>query len=228
MSALPTDQNPQPTNGSPLRFAPNSTDPNPQAVKNPLSEEQMRKIIDSGDRARPIRKAARFASGNGWLTLLAGFSTVPFAIGNTPLLIFAVLLGAIGTRELTLRRRLLRFIPRTTRKLAFNQLMLGALLSAYAVWMMIQSATSEGMIASKLNSDPMLQSAPELAGALDGLAELERLAMVGIYLLMIVVAVVVQGGSALYYLIKGRALARFCARTPGWVLAVHHAVHGSR
>jgi hypothetical protein len=225
MSALSTDQNPTPNDGSPLRFAPTTAET--QSLSNPLSDEQMKRIIDSGERAKPIRKAARFASGNGWLTLLAGFSTIPFALGNTPLLIFAVLLGAIGTRELTLRRRLLRFVPKTTRKLALNQLMLGALLSAYAVWMMIKSATSEGMIASKLSSDPMLQSAPELSGALDGLAELERLAMVGIYLLMIVVAIVVQGGSALYYIIKGRALARFCARTPKWVLDIHHAVQGS-
>ena len=223
MSALPNDQTPDPDSASSLRF---TSPAHPPSC--PLSDEQMQQIFDSGDRARPIRKAARFASGNGWLTLLAGFSTVPFAIGNIPLLTFAVLLGAIGTHELTLRRRLLRYIPKTTRKLAINQLMLGALLSGYAVWMMVQSATGEGMIASTLNQDPMLKSAPELAGALEGLAKLERLATIGIYLLMIVVAVIVQGGSALYYLLKGRALARFCARTPGWVIGIHHAVGGSR
>ncbi|MCA9302810.1 MAG: hypothetical protein KC996_01670 [Phycisphaerales bacterium] len=219
MSALPTD----PANPSPLQLTRPAESP-----PGPLSEKQMQQIIDSGDRARPIRKAARFASGNGWLTLLAGFSTVPFAIGNLPLLTFAVLLGAIGTRELTLRRRLLRFVPRTTRKLAINQLMLGALLIGYAVWMTIQSATSEGMIASTLKNEPMLQSTPELSGQLDGLAQLERIATAGLYLLMILVAVLVQGGSAIYYQIRGRALARFCARTPEWIIDIHHAVEGSR
>lgn len=219
MSALPND----PPKPSPLLL----TRP-AESSSGPLNEKQMQQIIDSGDRARPIRKAARFASGNGWMTLLAGFSTIPFALGNLPLLTFAVLLGAIGTRELTLRRRLLRFVPKTTRKLALNQLMLGALLITYAVWMMVQSATGDGMIASTLKNEPMLQSTPELSGHLDGLAQLERIATAGLYLLMIIVAVLVQGGSAMYYQIRGRSLARFCARTPEWVIDIHHAVAGSR
>ncbi len=217
MSALPTDPSPS----SPLRLA-----DAPPASPSPLNDEQMQQILSSARLARPLRKAERFAAGNGWLTLLAGCLTVPFAIGDLPTLTFAVLLGAIGTRELTLRRRLHRFEPRVTRKLALNQVMLAVLLSIYAISKMVQSASSEGMISSVIANEPMIQSTPEVADMLSGMVQLEKIATMGMYVLLIIIAVIVQGSSALYYLIKGRALARFRARTPDWVIRVHHAVGG--
>ncbi|MBL4591691.1 MAG: hypothetical protein JKY96_06995 [Phycisphaerales bacterium] len=220
MSALPTDTTPL-SPPPPIRLT--ETD---QAAANPLNDEQMQMLYDSARLARPIRKAERFAATNGWFTLLAGCLTVLFGFGDPPTLVFAVLLGAIGTRELTLRRRLHQFEPRTTTKLALNQVMFGVLLSTYAIIKMVQSATGEGMITPEILNDPTIQSAQGVADMLPKIDTFLRIATIGMYALMVVIAVVVQGGSALYYIIRGPALARFISKTPPWVIELHHAVEG--
>jgi uncharacterized membrane protein len=219
MSALPIEPTPPPS----LQITQFPPEPS-----GPLNSEQMNAIYGSARLARPIRKAERFAAGNGWLTLIAGCITVPFAISDPPTLIFGVLLGAIGTHELTLRRRLHRFEPKITNKLALNQIFLAGLLIIYGVVKMVQSAGSEGMISSAIADDPTIQSSPEIAEMLSGLTQLEQIATVGLYALIIIIAIIMQGSSALYYLIKGKALRKFRARTPEWVIGLHHAVDGHR
>lgn len=189
-----------------------------------MSDAHLHQIAMCAKRAKPIEKAVRFASFSGWSTLLAGALSMPFAVGKPALLVFAIALAAIGTRELTLRRSLKVLDLRATKKLAINQLLLGGALMSYAVYMLM-SVPSEGMISSALKSDPMLQSTPELSGMFDDLSQLEQTATALMYVAMILIALIMQGGTSLYYLRKGSKLKKLHNETPMWVVQVYQRVH---
>lgn len=192
-------------------------------ITNPLSDAHFDQLTRLAILARPIERAARYASFSGWSTLLAGAFSMPFALRNPPMLLFCIMVAAIGTRELSLHRRLLSLETRAPRLMAINQLCLGGTLIAYAVYM-LASAPGEGVVASAMASDPMLQSTPELGGMLDDLTRLERLATAMLYVGMIVVAMVVQGGTALYYGLKGGRLRKLHKLTPCWAVRVYQTL----
>ncbi|MCR9074604.1 MAG: hypothetical protein NXI07_01055 [bacterium] len=196
------------------------------AATPPLDEMHIEQLERSVRYARPARRAAAFASFSGWTTLLAGAVSLLFSIGNLPLMVFCVALAGIGTRELTLRRRLLRLETTAPRKLAINQLILGSTLAAYAVFMLTRPP-GESMIASATSGDPMLQSVPEISGQLQDLSQMEQMVKAGVYVLMIVIAVLVQGGTAVYYACKSRSLRKLHKNTPEWCVRVYRAVNAS-
>ena len=150
---------------------------------------------------------------------------MPFSLGNPPMMLFALLIAGIGTRELTLGRSLKVLDVKAPTKLAINQLILGGALIAYAVFMLV-STPGQTMIESAMEADPMIQSTPELAGMMDDLVVFERMATALIYVAMIIIAVIFQGSTALYYFLKGSKLRKMRQRTPDWVLEVYQTVHG--
>ena len=190
----------------------------------PLSADDIEQIRLCSKRAKPIEKTVRYANFSGWTTLLAGVLSMPMAFGNTPMLLFVLVLAGLGTRELTLRRTLKQLDLKAPKKLAINQLMLGGALIIYAVFMLF-SAPAQTMIESAMESDPTMQSTPELNGMMDDLIALEHLATALIYVGMIVLAVFFQGGTALYYFLKGSKLKKMHAKTPPWVLRVYRTIH---
>lgn len=188
-----------------------------------IEDEHIAQLEQAVRNARASRRVAGYASFSGWSTLLAGAISLPFALSNIPMLFFCVSLAAIGTRELTLRRRLLRLETSAPKKLAINQLVLGITLAAYAVFMLTRPP-GESMIASAAGSDPMLQSVPELTAQIDAFAQIEHAIKAGVYVLLIVVAVFVQGGTAIYYACNTGSLRRFHKHTPEWCVRVYRAV----
>ena len=122
-------------------------------------------------------------------------------------MVFCVALAGIGTRELTLRRRLLRLEATAPRKLAINQLLLGGTLATYAILMLMQPP-GESMIASATSTDPMLQSVPELSAQLGDLTRLEHVVKASMYALMVVIAIVVQGADGSRLLAHGSIVSR--------------------
>ena len=189
-----------------------------------LEERHYQQLQELTRLARPARKAAGYAHFSGWATLLSGALSLPFTIGNIPMMVFCLSIAAIGTRELTLRRRLLELDASSPRKLAFNQLMLGGVLATYAIYMLMQPA-GESTIASAASSDPSLQSVPEIAAQLDGLAQIEHVIRAGVYVLLLLIALLVQGGTAIYYACKARSLKRLHKRSPEWCVRVFSLVH---
>ncbi len=225
MSSLPINPSAQTTQ---LRFYEHESSNHPPmahpGATNPLSDAHLEQIRLASKRARPIEKAVRYAHFSGWATLLAGVLSLPFALGNTPMLIFTVALAGIGTRELTLKRSLKALKSWAPRKLAINQLILGSTLIIYAIFMLV-SAPKQTMIESAMDADPMMQSTPELAGMMDDLIVFEQMATALIYVGMIVLAVLFQGGTALYYSRKSSKLKKFHKHTPDWVVRVYQTVH---
>lgn len=191
----------------------------------PLSESDFDQIRLGARRAKSIEKVVRYASFSGWTTLLAGGLSLPFSLGNPPMIIFSLAIAGIGTRELTLRRSLKVLDPKAPAKLAINQLMLGGALMIYAIYM-LAATPGQTMIESAMEADPMIQSTPELAGMMDDLVVFEQMATALIYVAMIFIAFIFQGGTALYYFLKGSKLRKMRQNTPDWVLRVYQTVHG--
>lgn len=221
MSSLPVDPNPA---HSPLRLQSDQPAPSNSGEVNPLSDAHLNQIKLASKRAKPIEKAIRYANFSGWTTLLAGALSLPFALGNLPMMIFALVIAGVGTRELTLRRQLMKLDLRAPKKLAINQLMLGSALITYALYMLI-ATPSKTLIESAMEADPVMQSTPELAGMMDDLIQLEQVATAMMYIAMILLAFVFQGSTALYYLLKSKKLKKMHKHTPDWVIKVYQTIH---
>lgn len=221
MSSLPVDPNPA---HSPLRLQSDQPAPSNSGEVNPLSDAHLNQIKLASKRAKPIEKAIRYANFSGWTTLLAGALSLPFALGNLPMMIFALVIAGVGTRELTLRRQLMKLDLRAPKKLAINQLMLGSALITYALYMLI-ATPSKTLIESAMEADPVMQSTPELAGMMDDLIQLEQVATAMMYVAMILLAFVFQGSTALYYLLKSKKLKKMHKHTPDWVIKVYQTIH---
>jgi hypothetical protein len=189
-----------------------------------LDESYFDQIAQLVRLAKPARKAAGYAMFSGWATLLGGTVSLPFALGNPSMLLLCVVLAWIGTRELTLRRKLLQLETSAPKKLAFNQIALGITLASYAIYMLMQPS-GESIVGSSIASDPMLQGAPEIAGIVEDMTQLEQMIMAGVYALLIVIAMVVQGGTAGYYALKTRSLRKLHKQTPEWCIRVYRAAN---
>jgi hypothetical protein len=158
------------------------------------------------------------------MTLLAGALSVLFSIGSLPGMILGLALAGFGMRELGLARRLDRLDGSAPSWLALNQLMLGAVLAGYAVFKVVTYDSTDSIIAGSLASDPTIASSPELAGTMEQLKQFEYLMSMGIAGVLIVVAVIVQGGTAVYYITKRKRVNELRTHCPEWVLCVHEVM----
>lgn len=221
MSSLPIGSNPA---SSSLRLQSDQAASEHADATNPLSDAHFEQLRLARKRVKPIEKAARYAQLSGWTTLLAGALSLPFAFGNIPMMVFSLVIAGIGTHELTLRRSLIQLDLRAPKKLALNQLILGGALMVYAVFMLV-SSPSKTIVESAMEADPMMQSVPELSGMMDDLIQLEQVATAMMYVGMILMAVLVQGATALYYMLKGKKLKAMHRHTPGWVIRIYQTMN---
>jgi hypothetical protein len=225
MSSLPIQTHDQ-NEPLPFRVVGDMQDQAPinSGITDPLTDAHMYQLQLICKQAKSVEKAARYAHFSGWSTLLAGAFTIPFAISKPSTLVFAMVIAGIGTRELSIRRQLKTLDVRAPKKLALNQLMLGSALVAYAVFMLV-SSPGAGMVESAMSTDPILNSTPELGSMMNDLVELERFATALMYVAMIVIAILVQGSTALFYKSKIRKLIKLHRATPHWTLRVYQTMH---
>jgi len=155
---------------------------------------------------------------------MAGVVSVLFSLTSMPGLILGVVLAAIGMRELGFARKLDALDDRAPAGLAINQLFLGAALIAYAVFKAATYDSADSILAGSLSSDPTIAAMPEMAGTIQELGQLEYLLTLGVSAVLIVVAFVMQGGTALYYWRKAKRVRALRQQTPGWVLEVHQVM----
>ncbi|GEM_PF-2565252 len=192
----------------------------------PLSRAQLDQLRHSVSNATPIRKCASYARFSGWSTLLAGALTLVFGLGDTTALVLGLALSFIGFREITLSKRVLSLELGAPMKLAVNQLALGACLALYAVFSIVTHDPSDSVLASSITNDPALAQAPELAQLGDQLAGFEQMARYAVWILLVVVAVIMQGGTAIWYALKKSRLNAIHAHNEPWVLDVHRVMQG--
>jgi hypothetical protein len=180
----------------------------------PLSPHDLQILVDARLRAKKIRRAVTVARFDGWtigifaaLTLLGSaisFSWIALALG--------VGMAAVAAIELRGAQALAALDLRAPKRLAFNQFFLGALLFAYAAWSLWSIWRNPGQFF------PEIAQTPELATMLGSIEDISKLIGLALYGTLILVAITVQGGTALFYLSRARYLRAYIEQTPPWVI----------
>jgi hypothetical protein len=201
-------------------FPMNSYVPAAPATGNPLTPQQFQQITTANERSRKIRRAAAVAAFNGWSlgvcavvsTLFLPLSIIPF---SPTAFIVAAALWTVTIIEFRGRQRLLAYDPTACRLLGWNQIGLLLLLVGYCLWSILNAYFHPTSLLSGAIS-------PELQGSLD-LTSFEAMIFpltLVVYGTVIVVAILVQGGNALYYFTRERLVRSFLAETEPWVIEV--------
>jgi hypothetical protein len=168
--------------------------------------------------AGKIRRAVRVARFDGWTIAIFAALTSLCGLTDPATIAIAAAMGAIAFVELRAAGRLLAFDERATKTLALNQLALGTLLAAYAVWRLITVNRGGAVSALVGQIDP--QIVQMLGSDLD---DLVRQLSLLVYGTLIGVAVFGQGGMALYYATRGKLVRRYVAETPLWIVQIQRA-----
>lgn len=178
-----------------------------------LTPEQLNAIATGQALYKPIRRAVTYARFDGWTVAVFAILTGICSITSPLTLMLGIGMGIVAWFELREASRLAAGDVRSPKRLAMNQLALAGLLIAYAAVRLFQGTDSAEMetIRSQLGGDPAMMEMVESVGEL-----IPKL----VYGTLIVVAVFVQGGTALFYLSRRKAVEAYVRQTPDWVRAM--------
>lgn len=189
----------------------------------PLSREQILQVVEADRQQAKFLLAARVAGFNGWTMAGCAVLCVPFAFFNPWTLLVAAALGAAAYFELDGRAKLRALDPGGARALAINQV--AVLLGVYVYCGLNLYMTLSGpSISTQFQQDPALAAAlgaasdPELDDMLGGMDELVQAITVIVYVALAGLSTIFQGGMAVFYEFRRRALVAYLASTPAWIL----------
>jgi hypothetical protein len=189
----------------------------PAANAQGLSPEQLRQIADARRRSAKIRKGVSVALFDGWtIGIFAGLTLIGGLFSFVGLLLGAGMM-AVAYVEIRGAKRLRQLDPAAPKTLAWNQVFLGALLFAYAVFSLWRIYAGQTELAAQLNAYP------ELAGIAGDVERLSQLIGLLIYGTLIAVAVFGQGGTALFYLTRRKYIDAYLRDTPQWIIDAQRA-----
>jgi hypothetical protein len=189
-----------------------------------LSSEARDALAQARERARPVYKAARVASFNGWSIGVIAALSLPFAFFSIPGALVTAGLAVVAYNEFRGRRGLLALDPHAATMLGWNQVALLTLVVLYCAWMLWSGLTGPGPMA-ELQANPEIQDA---LGSLGNVDELYRLLVLAVYLTIMVVTVIVQGGNAFYYFTRRKYVDAFLRDTPQWAVEMQRMAADSR
>ena len=192
----------------------------PEPTQSPLAPEHHRELATANERAKKIRKAAKVAGFNGWVTAIFAVCSVPFALFSVCGFLVAVGLAVVAYNEFQGRKRLLHFDRTAPSLLGWNQVGFLTLIVVYCLWMLFTSLTGEGYFAAELKAKPELG---QVFDNLDQLDYLVKVIMVAVYSLVIALSVIFQGLNAVYYFTRRKHVDAYVEETPEWVLDVQRA-----
>jgi hypothetical protein len=164
--------------------------------------------------AAKLRRARRVARFDAWCTAIFACLTVVGSVLDPWGLLVAGALGAIAGVEFYGERLLRRLEERGPRVLGWNQLAFAGLLIAYAVWNLYPALGSSAAGGATSNLQAVAAGDPQVEAMVQNLERAVRLALYGS---LIVIAVLVQGGTALYYFTRAHHLRAYVEETPEWV-----------
>ena len=181
----------------------------------PLTEEHRHELALAAGRAKKIRKAARVAAFNGWVTGIFAALSAPFALFSMAGFLVTVGLTLIAYNEFRGRKRLLQFDPSSSELLGWNQVALLTLIILYCLWMLFTGLTGAGPFAAEIKANPEIAAA---LGSLDEFDYLYKVLVVAVYGTVIVLTAIFQGLNALYYFTRRKHVEAYVQETPDWVL----------
>ena len=187
------------------------------ASDGPLTQEHHHELALATGRAKRIRKAARVAAFNGWVTGIFAAVSAPFALFSMAGFLVTVGLTLIAYNEFQGRKRLLQFDPSSSTLLGWNQVALLTLIIVYCLWMLLTGLTGAGPFAAEMEANPEIAAA---LGPLDEFDYLYKVLVVAVYGTVIVLSAIFQGLNALYYFTRRKHVEAYVQETPDWVLDV--------
>jgi hypothetical protein len=196
----------------PLPQAPPAAPPNPAGQ--PLSPEHLRQLAAAQALGKKLARAVNVALFDGWA--IATFATLTFllGLGSVSGMLVGAAMGVIAYFELRGAKGLRRLDLQAARTLGYNQVALGSLLIAYALWSLVRELTGAGEYATLAASDP------QLGDALKPIEALTRMLSVAVNLGLIVVSLIAQGSLAAYYFSRVRYIRTYVEQTPAWIVAI--------
>jgi hypothetical protein len=171
---------------------------------------------------RKIRRAARVAAVDGWTIVVFGALTMLLGIGDVSTIVIGAVMVMIGAVEVKGGARLKKLDAGAARVLGWNQVVLGSLLLAYAVWRLVTlrhggAGADMSAILGTAGADP------DVKQMLGGVEELARQIMLWVYLTVAAVAVAGPGVLAWYYFSRARHVRAYLERTPPWIVEMQRA-----
>jgi hypothetical protein len=192
----------------------------PPAIPMSLTPEQLQQLGEAQIRWKKIRRAIAVARFDAWgvgifacLTLLSvvfSWIALPLGLG----------MAAVALIEFRSANRLRRLDPTAPRVLAFNQIFFGCLLLAYAIYMLYRTHHDPGEYSQ------MIGNYPELNGTLGSIDSLAKMIGTLLYGGLAVIAITVQGGSAIFYFRREKLVREYIAETPPWIMQMQQAGAG--
>ncbi len=184
----------------------------PPSLSQQLTPQQIQEMDQARQRYKLIRRAITSATFFGWsvaifggLSLLCTFADFGFAG-----LFVSIGLCVIGYVELTHVSRLKKLEAGSARVLGNNQLALAAVLTIYALWQLAFPTPLSAEAKAQLD---------QVRSVMD-LEQMEKLIRVAVYVILIAVAVLVEGSMAFFYFRREAMVKDFLATTPPWIIAM--------
>ncbi len=206
-----------PPTASAIPAPPRAVQPPPPAAS-PLSPEHFAQLELAKTRAKKIRRAIAIAATDAWITAIFAAlavlgSLVMFSVAG---ICIGLAVSFVAYNSFRGHRVLKNLDARGPRLLGYNQLLLAASITVYALYCIYDAAHNPGEFAAYLAN-------PQLAGALGpmnlgSLARLEWLLTLTVYIAVIAATLVAQGLTALYYFTRAKHLRAYREATPAWIL----------
>jgi hypothetical protein len=190
--------------------------PEPAGTPGPLSPQHLAELAKANKRAKTLRRAIGAARFNGWMLGACALVCVLMDLTGPLSWLLGAGLGVAAYIEFHGAARLRRLEPAATRWLGFNQIGLGGLLIAYAVWQILAAA---GHPPKSALDDPALAG---LQG-MEDMKQLERILPILLYGALIAIALIYQGGNAWYYFTRARHLRAYVQETPAWIVELQRS-----
>ena len=183
----------------------------------PASPAHLEQIAAARKRGRSIQRCASVASLSGWTIAIFGALTVVTSIGSLIGMALGVGMCLLSHFEFRGAKEIRRLDPTAPKRLARNQLILGALILIYSVGSLWVALTQPSELEKSLGNEAQLNS---MVGSI---RDFERTAYIALYGTMIVAAVIGCGGTALYYARRKHLIETYVQETPHWILELQRA-----
>lgn len=182
-----------------------------------LSPDQVAALLEAQKSVTKVRRAVSVATFDGWMTATFAGLTILTGFLSPSALMLGTGMAAVAFVEFRGAGQLRRLAPNAAKTLGINQLALAGLLILYSCWQMYASRTSPSELSQAVGNDPQLT---QMIGGIDDLTKMITSAVYGV---LILIAIFVQGGTALYYFSRQRYLDAHLKRTPKWVADLQRA-----
>ncbi|MEN0020572.1 MAG: hypothetical protein AAF747_06795 [Planctomycetota bacterium] len=187
------------------------------ASEQPLNPAHLRQVAEARQRKRRLFRTARVAGFSGWSTGILGFAALVGGIWSLPALLLGVAMLYCAWSELRHADALRRGEPSAPSSLARNQLYLALALCAYAgVGIAIAITRPAEASLGTPTGDPQVDAM--LAETAASVAAVAKGISIVVYAALIPGVLLMQGGTALYYLGARKHIRQYIESTPPWII----------